>query len=236
MKRILITAFESFGEDSINPTQEILKALPDVISTTATADAGTKRSENSFQIVKLLLPVSFNAAPKMVLEAMKKLRPDAVISLGLAGGRAAVTPERVAINCMDARIADNDGDAPCDQPVVECGTAAYFSTLPIKKIVAAVSEEGIPCSVSSSAGTYVCNALMYSVLHAAAQNSMKCALHIKTEGNGQAGDLCDRENRMLCGFIHVPYIESMGKKPFIKLEDEIRAVKAAVLVCAREIS
>ncbi len=215
MKNILITAFEPFGEDSINPTQEILKALPDVISVSGSAgeeNAGAARPENSVQIAKLLLPVSFSAAPEMAIDMIEKIRPDAVISLGLAGGRPAVTVERIAVNCMDARIADNDGNSPCDDPVVLGGPAAYFATLPIKEIVTAMQAEGVPSAVSNSAGTYVCNAVMYRILHHAA----------------------DFQKHMLCGFIHVPYSESMGKDPFLKLEDEIRAVKTAIRVCLRK--
>ena len=231
MKKILITAFEPFGEDIINPTQKILEALPDVVSAGVSTDAAAGSSmstvcvgsaagqDRSVQIIKLLLPVSFDSAPKMALEAIEKLHPHAVISLGLAPGRSAVTPERVAINCMDARIADNDGSSPCDLPVAEGGPAAYFSTLPIKRITEAIAAEGIPSAVSNSAGTYVCNALMYSVLHYVS--------------DGHRGSLSSTasDGKMLCGFIHVPYTIEMGKTPALSLEDEIRAVRTAISVC-----
>ena len=198
MKKILITAFEPFGEDTVNPTEEILKALPDHIVSAS--------SQHEAELIKLVLPVSFKRAQQIAEEAVRRIDPDIIISLGLAGGRAAITPERIAVNCMDARIPDNDGYQPEDLPVVPDGPAAYFSTLPVKRIREAVRTEGIPSELSNSAGTYVCNAVMYRMLHLAAK----------------AG------GKFMAGFIHVPYIEEMKKEPSIALEDEILAIESAI--------
>ena len=238
MKRILITAFEPFGEDKINPTAEIIRVLPDRIILSGDQNCGSadrfalggsqdSRSADRFalgssqdsgsadreaELIKLVLPVSFIRAPQIAEAAVVEHSPDAVISLGLAGGRAAVTPERIAVNCMDARMPDNDGYLPEDLPIVPDGPAAYFSTLPIKKIRDAVRAGGIPSEISNSAGTYVCNAVMYRMLYLAA----------KVDG------------RMRCGFIHVPYSESMGKTPALTLDEEIKAVKMSVeaVICS----
>ena len=202
MKKILITAFEPFGKDDINPTEEILKGLPDHILSDV-------MPYTEAELIKLVLPVSFARAPQIAEDAVRRYRPDIVISLGLAGGRAAVTPERVAVNCMDAGMPDNDGYQPEDLPVVPEGPAAYFSTLPIKRMRDAFRAEGIPSEISNSAGTYVCNAVMYRMLHLAAKTG----------------------ERSISGFIHVPYIDIMGKQPSMSPDDEIRAVKTAAMVC-----
>ena len=170
MDSILVTAFMPFGDDKLNPTELILSALPDRM--------GDK------QILKLLLPVEFEEAPRLAAMSLMRSRPSAVLMLGQAGGRAAVTPERVAINVMDARMPDNAGFEPHDVPVEQEGPAAYFSTLPIKKLVEELTAGGLPAAVSNSAGTYVCNAVMYGVLHAIAM----------------------RELDIPAGFIHVPFI------------------------------
>lgn len=176
---ILITAFEPFGGEVQNPTQEVLALLPEQI--------GTAR------IISLLLPTVFGEAAAQAIQAIKAHKPNAVVALGQAGGRAGITPERVAINVADARIPDNAGVKPSDEPINPMGPAAYFSTLPIKALVQAIREAGLPASVSDSAGTYVCNHLMYALLH-----------HIAKEGlNIQAG------------FIHLPFLpaQAEGKTP-----------------------
>lgn len=199
MKTILTTAFEPFGGETINPTGLIIKALPDSLS-----DA---------KILKMLLPVEFIKAPQIAKHAIDELCPDAVILLGQAGGRAYVTPERVAINIMDARMPDNAGFMPADEPITPNGAAAYFSTLPIKSITAELKANGIPAEVSNSAGTYVCNALMYGVME-----------HLKDKALRQ-GRPC-----IPAGFIHFPYIrqQAEGKPqtpPFMELEQEILAAR-----------
>lgn len=193
---ILVTAFDPFGGESINPAQYAVDRLDDQIG--------------DHRVYKLTVPTVFGRAAELVLEKMDQLRPDAVICVGQAGGRRAVTPERVAINIMDASIDDNDGQQPKDELIIPDGPAAYFSTLPIKKIVQAVREAGIPCDVSNSAGTFVCNSLLYSVLHHA------------------AGDMPETK----AVFIHVPYIpeQTEGKEntPSMPLDDIVRALKVAI--------
>jgi len=179
---ILVTAFEPFGGDALNASQEILNALP--------ATLGGVRLE------KRLLPVTFFSASVFAVEAAAALCPDAIVCLGQAGGRDAVT-----VNHMDAKIPDNDGFQPVDQPVIPNAPAAYFSTLPVKAMVEAMQRVGVPARLSDSAGTYVCNALMYAMLH-------------------QAKDIP-------CGFIHVPYLTGQGKgeaAPSLPKETVLRGI------------
>ena len=147
---ILITAFEPFQQETINATMEALSLLPDSVC--------------GHTLIKRTIPVVFGKAVEAVTALVDDLRPEAVICLGQASGRAEVTPERVAINVMDARIPDNAGEQPADAPIREDGPAAYFSTLPVKTMVQAMKEAGVPASLSNTAGTFVCNDLMYGLL------------------------------------------------------------------------
>lgn len=147
---ILITAFEPFQQETINATMEALSLLPDSVC--------------GHTLIKRTIPVVFGKAVEAVTALVDDLRPEAVICLGQASGRADVTPERVAINVMDARIPDNAGEQPADAPIREDGPAAYFSTLPVKAMVQAMKEAGVPASLSNTAGTFVCNDLMYGLL------------------------------------------------------------------------
>ena len=147
---ILITAFEPFQQETINATMEALSLLPDSVC--------------GHTLIKRTIPVVFGKAVEAVTALVDDLRPEAVICLGQASGRAEVTPERVAINVMDARIPDNAGEQPADAPIREDGPAAYFSTLPVKAMVQAMKEAGVPASLSNTAGTFVCNDLMYGLL------------------------------------------------------------------------
>ncbi len=188
---ILVTAFEPFGGDALNASQEILNALP--------ATLGGVRLE------KRCLPVSFFAASVIAVEAAAALRPDAIVCLGQAGGRDAVTPERVAVNLMDAKIPDNDGFQPVDQPVIPNAPAAYFSTLPVKAMVDHMQCAGVPARLSDSAGSYVCNALMFAMLH--------------------------RMREIPCGFIHIPYLTEQGKGetiPSLPKETVLRGITACL--------
>lgn len=148
--RILITAFEPFQQESINATMEALALLPD--------------SVHGHALIKRVLPVEFGKAISIMEGLVEELSPDAVISLGQATGRSDVTPERVAINVSDARIPDNGGNQPSDAPIRADGPAAYFSTLPVRDMIAAMKESGVPASLSNTAGTFVCNNLMYGLL------------------------------------------------------------------------
>lgn len=202
--KILITGFDPFGGEAVNPAYEAVKLLPDNI---AGAD-----------IVKLEIPTEFKRSMELLEEAISREMPDAVISVGQAGGRAEITPERVAINLADARIPDNAGNQPVDEPLIADGPAAYFATLPLKEMVKNVQDSGIPCRISYSAGTYVCNSVMYRVLHLAEVSRMGfCA-----------------------GFIHVPYatqqtVTKPAGTPGMALTDITRGLEAAVEAVVKNI-
>lgn len=194
--KILLTGFEPFGGETINPAQEAVQLVRDEIK--------------GAQIVKCYVPVVFGKAIDTVYAAMKKEEPDAVLLIGQAGGRFEITPERVAINCDDGRIPDNEGNQPVDQPVKADGPAAYFSKLPVKKMVEYMKKANVPASISNTAGTYVCNHLMYGVLY-----------HI------------DREfPDMIGGFMHVPFLHEqvMNKKetPSLSKEDVVKGIEASL--------
>jgi pyroglutamyl-peptidase len=149
--KVLITGFTPFGGEAINPSFEAVKELEHII-------AGT-------EIAKLEVPTVFHESIKLLDEAIESNKPDVVICVGQAGGRFDITIERVAINVDDARIADNKGNQPIDEPIFKDGASAYFSNLPIKAMVEEIKLSGIPASVSNSAGTFVCNHLMYGLLY-----------------------------------------------------------------------
>lgn len=149
--KILITGFDPFGGENVNPAYEAVKLLPDTI-------AGA-------EIIKLEVPTRFHRAGAVLEDAMQRHKPDTVICVGQAGGRAAITPEKVAINLMDGRIPDNAGYQPVDAPIREDGETAYFTSLPVKAMVQRMRDAGIPAAVSYTAGTYVCNYLLYTLLY-----------------------------------------------------------------------
>lgn len=152
MKKVLITGFEPFGGASINPALEAVKQLEQ-----AQLEGG--------EIVICEVPVTRYESVDTVISAIEAHQPDYVITVGQAGGRASITPERVAINIDDFRIPDNGGNQPIDEPVVVDGPDAYFTTLPVKAITRTLQVHGIPCQVSNTAGTFVCNHLFYGVQH-----------------------------------------------------------------------
>lgn len=149
---VLVTGFEPFDNDPLNPSWEVARALEGWDCGGATVRA-------------VQLPCVFGLAAERLDEALAQWRPRLVVGLGLAGGRTEWQPERVAINCDDARIPDNAGRQPVDTAVVPGGPAAYFSTLPIKAIVQALRAAGLPASVSNTAGTFVCNHVFYALMH-----------------------------------------------------------------------
>ena len=153
---ILLTGFEPFGGELINPSWEVARALD------GAPIAGAR-------VVAHLLPCRFGAAGEAMQRLVAELRPVCVLALGQASGRADFSIERVAINVDDARIPDNEGAQPIDEPVVAEGPTGYFSTLPIKAMVAGLRAAGLPASVSQSAGTFVCNHVFYSLMHSLRQ-------------------------------------------------------------------
>lgn len=193
--KILITAFEPFGGEKVNPALEAMKLLPDKIG--------------EAQILKLELPTVFKKSIEKVWQHIDEYEPDIVISLGQAGGRACISIERVAINIDDTTMADNEGNMPVDQPIFKDGENAYFSNLPIKNMVEDIKKAGIPANISNTAGTYVCNHVMYGILY----KIHKEKLDIKT------------------GFIHVPFIPEQvvnkPEKPSMSLENIVKAVEIA---------
>lgn len=167
--KLLLTAFDPFGGEKINPALEAVKRVQDKIG--------------DLEIVKLEVPTVFYKSIDTVANAIEKEHPDVVLCIGQAGGRFDLTPERVAININDARIPDNEGNQPLSGSIFEDGENAYFSSLPIKAMVAEIRKADIPASVSNSAGTYVCNHLMYGVLYTIAKKypSMRgglCMYHL----------------------------------------------------------
>ncbi|MGI5983837.1 MAG: pyroglutamyl-peptidase I [Sakamotonia sp.] len=194
--KVLVTGFDPFGGESINPAWEAVKRIRSEI-------AGA-------EIVTMQIPTVVGRSIERVHEKMKELQPDLVISVGQAGGRSGVTPERVAINVTDARIPDNDGNQPIDEPVFADGDAAYFSNLPVKAMVQAIRDAGYPSALSNSAGTYICNHVMYGILY-----------YIHKEFPKVRG-----------GFIHVPYApaQTVNKPntPSMAIADITAALEAAI--------
>ncbi len=179
---ILVTGFQPFGGESMNPAYEAVKLLPQQIDGAA--------------LIKKEIPVVFGEGAEIVRQAIKEEKPDIVICVGQAGGRAGITPEFVGINYADARIPDNAGNSPISQKIKPDGENAYFTTLPVKAMVTAMKAENIPAAISYSAGTYVCNDVMYQLLY-----------YLNTEFTDQ---------NIRGGFIHVPFCdEQVVNKPGI---------------------
>jgi pyroglutamyl-peptidase len=156
--KALVTGFDAFGGDKVNPSSLAVGRL--------------ERKIGGLSIHTLELPTSYSRSAIVLRAAIHEVQPDIVLSVGQAGGRSELCLERVAINIQDARIEDNDGKQPIDRPVVRDGPAAYFSTLPIKACVADMRKAGLPAAVSNSAGTFVCNHIFYAVMDMAEQQSM----------------------------------------------------------------
>lgn len=149
--KVLVTGFDPFGGESVNPAYEAVKLIPEIVS--------------GAQIIKVEIPTVFGKAGIKLEEAIIEHDPDYVICVGQAGGRAGISIEKVAINLKDARIPDNDGQQPLDEAIKSDGEPAYFASIPVKAMVAKVEENGIPAHLSYTAGTYVCNDIMYTLLY-----------------------------------------------------------------------
>ena len=190
--KIIVTGFDPFGGEKINPSIECVKALPEI---------------EGVELIRLELPTVFKESAKRLNEVINDVKPDAVLSVGQAGGRPGITMERIAINVDDARIPDNISQQPIDEAIQLDGEAAYFTTLPIKRIVKAIREAGIPAEVSNSAGTFVCNHIMYQALFAATK----------------------ADKPFKAGFMHIPFIpEQTTDKPSLPLEESTKAVQIAI--------
>lgn len=199
MKRVLLTGFEPFAGASLNPSEQIVNALK-------------ARQIEGVELHTAVLPVVFTESSELLRHLIKLHNPDVVICLGQAEGRSEVSFERVAINLDDARLADNAGRTVTDQPIVEDGPEAKFTTLPVKEMVAAVRAEGIAAGLSTTAGTFVCNHIFYAMQHALAGTSV------------------------LSGFIHVPLMAEQAADfaglPTMPLDQQVRAIEIAIRVAA----
>ena len=191
-RKLLITGFDAFGKAAINPSWEAVKLLPDVVG--------------DFELCKLEIPTVFGLAAETVLEKAAEFQPDVILCVGQAGGRDAVTPERIAVNIRDAKIPDNTGTQPVGEFVVPGGPAAYFATVPVKSMAQAIRDANIPGAVSNSAGAFVCNDTLYLLLHHYAGTAVQV------------------------GFIHVPWLPEQGS-PSLSLERTISALEAAICAC-----
>ncbi|MCC0719648.1 MULTISPECIES: pyroglutamyl-peptidase I [unclassified Clostridioides] len=197
--KVLLTGFDPFGGEPINPAQEAVERVKDNI----------KGSE----IIKITIPTVMTKSVEAIDKAIQKHNPDIVISVGQAGGRFDITPERVAINVDDFRIKDNEGNQVIDTVIKEDGQPAYFSKLPVKAMAKHMNENKIPASVSNTAGTFVCNHVMYGILY-----------------------MIDKKYpNIRGGFIHIPYVTSqiIDKKntPFMSLEEIVKGLELAIEAC-----
>jgi pyroglutamyl-peptidase len=205
--RILLTAFEPFGGESINPSWEAVRALDGALI-------------SGHRVVARRLPVTFGGAAVAIRAALDELQPQLALAVGQAGGRGALSLERVAINLVDARIPDNDGCQPIDCPVVEGAPAACFTTLPVKAMRAAIEAAGIPAELSHSAGCYVCNAVFFLLMHGLAERP------------GVRG-----------GFMHVPWLPEQAlthpcehSLPLSQIIEGLRCALAAAVVHSSDLA
>jgi len=200
--KALVTGFEPFAGDAVNPAGEAVLGLPSRLG--------------ELTIHTRVLPTVFGRAIAALEDALITMRPDIVLCVGLAGGRAELSLERVAINVDDARIPDNDGQQPIDRPIVAGGPAAYFTGLPVKRAVAALREAGLPAIVSNTAGTFVCNHIFYGLMHL----------------------VTNRRLPVCGGFLHVPYLPEQAaglagiQVPSMALDDIVRGIEIILRVAA----
>lgn len=194
--KVLVTGFDPFGGESMNPAYEAVKLMPDVIA--------------NHEIIKVEVPTVFGKSIETLDQAIAKNNPDIVVCVGQAGGRVGLTVERVAINEDDARIPDNAKNQPIDTVIFEDGAPAYFSSLPIKKIVEDIKAASIPASVSNTAGTFVCNHLMYGLMYL----------------------IQNKYPNVRGGFVHVPYatqqVVDKPTSPSLSLEEIAKGLTVLV--------
>ncbi|AZN40768.1 pyroglutamyl-peptidase I [Paenibacillus albus] len=205
MKKVLLTGFDPFGGDVINPSWEVVSRL----------HHRKLEGLEELEVEARQLPTVFHTSLKMLRQLLLDVKPDVVICVGQAGGRSEIAIERVAVNLSDARIPDNEGNQPIDEPIIPEGPAAYWSTLPVKAIAASIRKAGIPASVSYSAGTFVCNHLFYGLQHM----------------------LTSEFPSMRGGFIHIPYLPAQvaerSNMPWMSLDDMERAIAIAAQTSVR---
>lgn len=194
--RVLITGFEPFGGASLNPSQLLVEKL-------------AKENLPGVELSTVILPVEFDRASELLLSTIKEISPKVVICFGQAEGRSSITPEKIAINLDDARIADNSGDARKQKAIVVGGADGYFSTLPLEKMLSALNTAEVPASLSLSAGSFVCNHIFYRMQNALLGQGVKS------------------------GFIHLPLVpEQSGEfpnQPTISLDQMLIGAKAVIL-------
>ena len=192
MKHLLITGFDPFGGETVNPSWEAVSRLPDTIG--------------DYRLTKLQIPTVFSRAARTVLDAAKDDTPDVILCIGQAGGRDAVTPERIAINMASATIADNAGITPSEEPILPGGPDGIFSTVPVARMAEAIREAGLPGKISNTAGTFVCNDTLYRLLH-----------HFAGTGTR-------------VGFIHVPHLPQQARDGATSMTQDaiIAALTAAI--------
>ena len=201
--KLLLTGFEPFGADAVNPSLQLVRALSDAVFP-------------GIQLYTAILPVENARGPAELIRVFRAVQPEAVLCLGVAVGRAAISVERVAINLLDYRIADNTGNQVVDQPVVPGGPAAYFTSLPVREIAQAIIAAGVPAELSLTAGSYLCNQVIYTLLNYLAQKRLNVP----------------------AGFIHLPalpeqVLQSGGKVPSMGLEMMRTAIVAALGVITK---
>ena len=198
--KALVTGFDPFGGDAVNPSAEAVGRLP--------------RTLGALSIETAILPTSYARSAGVLRAAIDRLRPDLVLCVGQAGGRTDLCLERIGINVQDARIRDNDGAQPIDVPIVPNGPAAYFATLPVKACVAALRTAGLPAAVSNTAGTFVCNHILYSLMDIAQ----------------------DHPAAFRGGFLHIPYVPEqaarLGGAPSMAVADIARGIEIILEVSA----
>lgn len=201
-KKVLVTGFDPFGKDTVNPALEAVKQLDGIVV-------------NDVEIIAQEVPTVFHKSIEVMITAIEKYQPDVVICVGQAGGRTQITPERIAINVDDARIPDNQQNQPIDEPIEAGGPDAYFTTLPVKHMVRAMKNAGVPAAVSNTAGTFVCNHIFYGLMHYLANNAPT----------------------VRGGFIHIPYIPEQATEngaASLSLDTIVSGLKAAAIVAATE--
>lgn len=198
-KKVLLTGFEPFGGETINPSWLAVQALQG-------------RKMQGHTVVAAQLPTVFDASLRVLNQLLQEHQPELVVCVGQAGGRQAISIERVAINVNDAPIADNAGAQPIDTPVVPSAPVAYFSSLPIKAMLAALQQDGIRVEVSQTAGTFVCNHVFYGLMRTLATSR--------------------RLQQTRGGFVHVPWLPTQGT-PHMALDDIVRGLSVAVRCALR---